>query len=404
MLTEQLLPASGWFSPKMKLFTQGRKNVFSILKNAISEEDKVFWFHAASLGEYEQAVPIIESLKSHFPKHKILVSFFSPSGYENKKNSKLADVIVYLPIDTKENAAKFLDLAHPEIAFFVKYEFWPNYLQELKDRNIKTLLISGIFREDQLFFKYYGKWMQPYLKAFTYFFVQNKKSLELLYSIGFKNATLSGDSRFDRVSNQLKQENHLDFIKEFKGDKLCMVAGSTWSEDIDLMIDSINRSPENVKFIIAPHELKASGISELQQKIKVSQVLYSEKEGKNLKEYNVFIIDTIGILSKIYSYADIAYVGGAAGKTGLHNILEPAIFGVPIITGENISRFPEAVNLKELNGLFSVKNKEDFEDIADKLFKNDIFRRKTGRICARYVEENTGATRNIFDYILKNFP
>ncbi|HET8754309.1 MAG TPA: glycosyltransferase N-terminal domain-containing protein [Salinimicrobium sp.] len=400
-LTEKLLPAFASFNPKLKLFVQGRKDVFTNLKNKISAEDKVFWFHAASLGEYEQAVPIMEKVKKHFPQYKIVVSFFSASGYENKKHSKLADVITYLPLDTKKNVNDFLNLVHPEWALFIKYEFWPNYLRELQNRNIKTLLISGRFRENQAFFKSYGKWMQSYLKSFLHFFVQDEQSVQLLNSIGFKNVTLSGDSRFDRVANQLTQDNNLEFIEEFLEDKICFVAGSTWPADEELFLNYVNSAPKNVKFIIAPHEIVPGRINALQKKIKIPSILFSERRSENISDFQVFIIDTIGLLSRIYSYGDIAYVGGAAGKTGLHNILEPATFGIPIITGANIQNFPEALKLEKIAGLFSVRTEKEFNKLIDKLVNNDKFLSKTGMICGHFIQKNTGATACIVDYILK---
>lgn len=399
---EKVLPVSGIFSDKMKLFTEGRKDIFSVLRKNIAPKDKTIWFHAASLGEYEQAVPVIEAVKQQFPKHKIVVTFFSPSGYEIKKNSVLADVITYLPLDTSKNVKLFLDLVHPEWALFIKYEFWPNFLRELKNREVPTLLVSGVFREDQVFFKSYGGWMRSYLRTFRHLFVQDDSSRELLNTIGFKNVTVSGDTRFDRVSNQLKHNNKLDFVEEFKDENLCVVAGSTWPEDEDLMIDFINQAPENVKFLIAPHTLKAARVKHLQEQLKVKSVLFTEKEGKELSDYRVMIIDTIGLLTKVYSYADIAYVGGAAGDTGLHNVLEPATFGVPIIIGKNYSRFPEAITLRQREGLYPVADKTEFSRVL-KMFLNDkAFRNKTGRISEHYVRNNIGATEIIIDYIVNN--
>ena len=397
---EKVLPASGYFSEKMKLFTEGRKDTFSILKKKISPKDRTIWFHAASLGEYEQAVPVIEAVKEHFPQHKIVITFFSPSGYEVKKNSALADVVVYLPLDTARNARKFLNLVHPEWTLFIKYEFWPNFLKELSKRGISTLLVSGAFREDQVFFKSYGGWMRSYLGTFRHFFVQNERSEGLLKSIGFDNVTVSGDTRYDRVSNQLSQNNELEFVEEFKGRELCVVAGSTWPEDEELLVNYINTAPKDVKFIIAPHTLQQEKIKSLQEKLKAATVLFSEKTGKDLVDYRVLIIDTIGLLTKIYSYADIAYVGGAAGKTGLHNILEPATFGVPVIIGKNFSKFPEAIKLQQLAGLFSVSNKNELKGVFDKLVKENDFREKTGMICEHFVNNNTGATQVIINYLL----
>lgn len=396
--SEKILPSLGQLNPKMKLFVEGRKNVFSSLKKAISEEDKTIWFHCASLGEYEQAVPVIKEIKKNYPNHKIVLTFFSPSGYENKKGNNLVDITIYLPLDTYNNAAYFLNLVHPEWAIFIKYEFWPNYLAELNNRKIKTILISGVFRKDQLFFKWYGTWMRSYLEAFSHFFVQDEKSKKLLDSIGFSNVTISGDTRFDRVSHQIEQNNKLSFVDEFKNKKICVVAGSTWPEDEELLVPFINNISDGVKFIIAPHTLNPKQINRLKQQLKRKTVLFSEKEGTKLSSYQILIIDTIGLLNKIYSYADIAYVGGAVGNTGLHNILEPATFGVPIITGKNISKFPEAVRLQQLAGLFTVDSEEEFSSILSKLIHDKAFRQKTGMISGHFINSNTGATDLITEF------
>jgi 3-deoxy-D-manno-octulosonic-acid transferase len=387
----------------MKKFVDGRNETFSILNSKLKREDAVIWFHMASLGEFEQGLPIIEVVKKLFPDHKILVSFFSPSGFEIKKNSPVADVVVYLPLDTKKNVRRFLDAAHPELAIFIKYEFWPNYLNELKSRNITSLLVSGGFRENQVFFKSYGGWMKKSLGTFEHFFVQNQISKELLNSIGFQNVTLSGDTRFDRVANQIGQDNSLDFIEAFKDRKLCVVAGSTWPEDEALLEDFINCSSDEIKFIIAPHNIKRDQIKSFKERLNKKTILYSEKENKNLTNYQVFIIDTIGLLSKIYSYADIAYVGGAAGNTGLHNILEPATFGLPIVTGNNFDKFPEAKQLQELAGLYSVGTKEELGQILSKLLTDDDFRVRTGRISGHFINTNTGATRIVERYLKNNY-
>lgn len=398
---EKLLPIAGRFNDKVRLFTEGRTDLFDKLAAEISPEDRTIWFHAASLGEYEQAVPVILKVREIYPQHKIVVSFFSPSGYEVKKNSSLADVVTYLPLDTGANAQKFLDLVHPDLVMFVKYEFWPNILKELKRRKIRSLLISGVFREDQAFFKIYGKWMQQYLQTFEFFFLQNTSSLNLLYKMGFKNAVVSGDTRYDRVYSQLSQNNRIDFIEEFVNDQLCIVAGSTWPEDEELLLDFINKDETDSKFILAPHALKTDKINRLKEKLQVPYVLYSEKEQKILKDQKVFIIDTIGLLSRIYSYADIAYVGGAAGDTGLHNVLEPAAFGVPIIIGKNFSKFPEAGELHRLGGLFSVADRKEAESILGRLISDKDFRSSRGSVVAEFIKTNRGATEIISGYLLK---
>ncbi|SFN43206.1 3-deoxy-D-manno-octulosonic acid transferase [Salegentibacter flavus] len=398
-LTEFLLPIAGIFSHKMKLFVKGRKEIFQRLKSEIQVGEKYIWIHAASLGEFEQAVPVIELLKEKYPGHRILVTFFSPSGYENKKKHPLADVITYLPIDTPGNARKFLELVKPELVFFVKYDIWPNFLQEIKQRGIRSFLISGVFRKDQVYFKSYGSWMKKALQSFEHIFVQNQESKELLEKNGFNNVSLSGDTRFDRVSRQLTYDNKLEILENFLQDELCIVAGSTWPEDEELLLEYINSAPAKVKFIIAPHEIKAEKINDFRKKLKVSSVLYSETSSQEPKDFQLLIIDNIGLLSRIYSYADIAYVGGAAGNTGLHNILEPATFGIPIVIGENFEKFPEAKRLQQLAGLYSVASAAELMEIFEKLVKNQDFRKQTGMIAGHFINSNTGATRVISTYL-----
>lgn len=385
----------------MKLFVKGRAAIFKTLQSTIKEGDKTIWFHCASLGEFEQGLPIMESVKKEFPNYKLIITFFSPSGYEIKKNAPIADLVIYLPLDTPYNSKKFIKIVHPSLAIFIKYEFWPNYLFQLQKNNISTILVSGLFRERQVFFKSYGRFMRRALTRFDHLFVQDEVSLELLHSINIKNASISGDTRFDRVFNQLKQDNSLDFIKQFKEDSLCIVCGSTWPEDEAVLLDYINTSPEHVKFIFAPHKIDATKIEAFRKNIQKKVILFSEKENKDLFEYSVFIIDTIGFLTKIYSYADIAYIGGALGKTGLHNILEPATFGVPIIVGQHLQKFPEAQKLKQLEGLFSVSNSKTCSQILSKLVDNKDFRIKTGTIAEQYIINNTGATKKVVSFIDK---
>ena len=404
LFASQILKLLALFSPKMKLFVDGRKAVFQTLKDKIHPEDKVFWFHAASLGEYEQGLPVIEKVKTQFPHHKIVITFFSPSGYEVRKNNTIADVTVYLPLDSKANAKEFLDLIHPEKVFFIKYEFWPNYLHELKQRNISTYLISGIFRENQVFFKWYGGFYRNALKSFNYFFVQNEKSKVLLQSIGSTNVRVSGDTRFDRVVAILEKDNSLDFIEQFKNNQTTIVIGSSWPKDEELLVNFMNQADDNVKFIIAPHNIKAEQIQNLQQSITKKAILFSEynewtSRDLSLREYNVFIIDTIGILTKIYSYADIAYVGGGFGNPGVHNILEPATFGIPIVIGSNYSHFAEATALVGLEGCISVKNQSELNEAFDLLLQNEDERYEKGHICSTFVQMNKGATNNILKHI-----
>ena len=387
------------FSPKIKLFVNGRKNVFSILEEKIKPSDKTIWFHSASLGEYEQGLPVIEKIKEKYPDHKIIVTFFSPSGYEVRKNNTVADVTVYLPLDTKSNAKQFLKLAHPELVFFIKYEFWLNYLKELETSKTPTYLISGIFRDNQMFFKWYGGFYRKALKAFTYFFVQNESSKEKIEAIGFHNVIVSGDTRFDRVNAILGRDNTLDFIENFKNDSPTVVIGSSWPKDEALLAEYINQAPEHVKFIIAPHNIKPDQITSLKSQITKSTVLFSEKRDLDLSGYNVFIIDTIGLLTKIYSYGTIAYVGGGFGNPGIHNILEPATFGIPIVIGPNYSNFAEAVQLVALEGCITISNSKELKETLDRLLNDTNFFEEKSSICRSYIQDNKGATNTIMNIV-----
>jgi 3-deoxy-D-manno-octulosonic-acid transferase len=387
------------FDPKIKLFINGRKNVFATLSQKINQNDKTIWFHAASLGEFEQGLPVIEKVKKKYPSHKIVVTFFSPSGFEVRKNNVISDVTIYLPLDTKKNATEFLKLVHPELVFFIKYEYWPNYLNEILKFKIPTYLISGIFRENQTFFKWYGSFYRNALKTFDYFFVQNESSKKLLQSIGFHNVKVSGDTRFDRVSKILNQNNSIESIEKFKNNITTIVVGSSWPKDESNLIDFINSNPFNAKFIIAPHNIKEEQITDLKKCISKKTLLYSEIAGSDfLKEHEVLIVDTIGILTKIYSYADIAYVGGGFGSAGLHNVLEPATFGIPVLIGPNFEKSSEAVALVNIGGCISVKSKTELEEKLTFLIQNEAERHEIGHIASTFVKMNKGAT----DIILKH--
>ena len=398
-----ILKITALFNSKIKLFVDGRKSVFKVLSNKIKAYDKTIWFHAASLGEYEQGLPVMERMKSRFPNHLIVLTFFSPSGYEVRKNNTIADVTVYLPLDTQSNVDKFMEIVRPDMAFFIKYEYWPNYLNALKNRETPTYLISGIFREDQFFFKWYGGFYRNALNAFEHFFVQNSKSKDLLLKLGKSNVTVSGDTRFDRVSSILNRDNSLEFVEEFKNNSLTIVVGSSWPKDESLLVSYINSS-ENVKFIIAPHNIRTEQIQALKNSISKKTILFSEVDFTssnpiNLATFDVFIIDTIGILTKIYSYADIAYVGGGFGNPGVHNILEPATFGVPIVIGHNYSHFPEATALVNMEGCISVSTQEELNEAFDNLIQNQDIRFEKGHICSTFVEMNKNATEIIMNHI-----
>lgn len=389
---------------KLALFVNGRKETLSIIQKHISNNDRVIWIHAASLGEYEQGLPVMEKLKFEYPDHKILLTFFSPSGYEIKKNSQVADVICYLPLDTKRNVASFIKAAHPELVIFIKYEIWPNYLAALKDRETPLFLISALFKENQIYFKWYGSFMRKALNKFSHFFVQNEKSSELLKKIGFENITIAGDTRFDRVSEILERDNTLDFMNRFKQNTFCFVCGSTWPEDEQIIIDYINQNKLPLKFIIAPHTIKTKHIESIKNELKKPAICYSELNDSKIEEFDVLIIDNIGLLTKIYSYADVAYVGGGFA-TGLHNTLEPAVFGIPVLIGPQFEGFAEAEHLVTLKGVLSINNSTEFQSQLNTYFADENLRKETGQINHRFIQEQQGATKkvlNAINSILKN--
>jgi 3-deoxy-D-manno-octulosonic-acid transferase len=388
------------FNAKIKLFVQGRKQTFSMLEEQLGPTDKTIWMHVASLGEFEQGLPILERLSSKYPEHKMVLSFFSPSGYEVKKNTSAADVVVYLPMDNKSNVKHFLNIVNPRLAIFVKYEVWPNYLYHLKKRNIPTILVSAIFSRRQVYFKSFGGFMRRSLRKFDHYFVQDKKSKKLLESIGISNSSVGGDTRLDRVSEILQRDNHLDFMDRFKNNQLCLVAGSTWPEDEKILIDYINNTSEKIKFVIAPHEIKASHIDKITLLLKKTAVRYSELGNQNLKEIDILIIDTIGLLTKIYSYANIAYVGGGFA-TGLHNTMEPAVFGIPIIIGPQFEGFKEAEDLVKEGGVIPVSSQDSFNNLMGDLLNNPISIKKIGDINADYINANRGASELIMKHISK---
>mgnify|MGYP003116140790 CR=1 FL=1 len=388
------------FNAKIKLFVQGRKQTFSILEERLRSADKTIWMHVASLGEFEQGLPILERLRTEYPEHRLVLSFFSPSGYEVKKNTSVADVVIYLPMDSNYKAKRFLELVNPELAIFVKYEVWPNYLHHLQKRNIPTLLISAIFSERQIYFKPFGGFMRKSLRKFDHYFVQDENSKKLLESIEIKNSTISGDTRLDRVSEILKQNNQLDFMDRFKNNQLCLVAGSTWPEDEQILINYINNTNEKVKVVIAPHEIKPAHIAKITSALNKKTLCYSDLGNQNLKEIEVLIIDTIGLLTKIYSYANIAYVGGGFA-TGLHNTMEPAVFGIPIIIGPQFLGFKEVEDLIKEGGIMPISNQDSFNNLMGDLLNNPISIRNIGDINANYINSNRGAADLIMKHISK---
>ena len=398
-VTSFVLRIAALFNTKLRLFVSGRSDVFKTLRKQVPQKSRVIWFHAASLGEFEQGLPVMERVKKTFPEHTLLVTFFSPSGYEIKKDHPVPDISTYLPLDTLKNAKRFMEIVQPELAVFIKYEFWPNYLKVLKEKKIKTLIISAIFRKNQFFFKSYGGFMRKSLKGIDHFFVQDTASALLLNSIGVKEVTVSGDTRFDRVLEILERDNTLSFMKTFCNGNLCVVAGSTWPEDEALLIPYINEHTENTKFVLAPHTMKPAQIQKLRESIRKKVLLFSEKENKDISSYDVLIVDTIGLLTRIYSYAQIAYVGGGMGTSGLHNTLEPAVFGIPVIIGPNYHKFQEAVALVEAKGILSVSHQTEFTEVMNTLIADSNKREKTGNINASYIQKNGGAGIQILESI-----
>ncbi|MGB0186686.1 MAG: 3-deoxy-D-manno-octulosonic acid transferase [Flavobacteriaceae bacterium] len=398
-LVRLLLPVFGRFDTKLKKGIDGRQKTFEILQKYLQKGDEVFWFHCASLGEYEQGLPVFEQLKAQNPKTKIVLSFFSPSGYEIRKENPLTPIAVYLPLDTKKQVQKFLELTHPKLVVFVKYELWPNYLKALKNHPAKVVLISALLRPDQYFFKFYGKQWKHLFFSFDYIFTQNIESKKLLQNIGYHDVTIAKDTRFDRVSNQLKQNNTLPFIEEFKDGKLCVVAGSTWFEDEQVLIPYIQNAPKSIKFIIAPHLIQKQNIRKLKEALGYKAVLYSNFKEETLAEKQVFIVDTIGLLSKVYSYADVAYIGGGMGTSGLHNTLEAAVFGIPIVIGKNYQRFPEAKEMLQNGGLVSIKNSAGLKNALDRFITDEKHRENCGQKNGVYVANNKGASAAILEKV-----
>lgn len=386
------------FNQKAKLMLAGRKNWQSNLKEKIDKDAAYLWFHCASLGEFEQGRPVIEEVKKQFPRYKIILTFFSPSGYEIRKNYDGVDVVCYLPIDTKNNARTFVDIVNPDKVFFVKYEFWYHFITELNQKQIPLYIISAIFRENQQFFKNtpWGKWYRKLLFRFEHLFVQNEKSGELLKKIGIKKFTVSGDTRFDRVASIAAAAKRFQIVEKFKADSTIVIAGSTWKPDEELLVEFINSlsSANRVKFIIAPHEVSASNINRIHQLLKKPAISFSQIVNSEIENYNVLIIDSIGILSSLYQYGNLAYIGGGFG-VGIHNILEAATFGLPILFGSNYTRFKEAVDLIEENGAISINNFNELEGALNLLLFEKMELKKASEISRNYVEKNVGSTKLI---------
>jgi len=389
------------FSNKAKLWSSGRKNIFNFLEENCTEKNNIVWFHCASLGEFEQGKPLMEKIKQE-RNITLLLTFFSPSGFEVKKNDSVADIITYLPADTPKNAKKFIRIVKPQKVFFVKYEFWYNYIHELYKENIPLYYVSAIFRENQYFFKSYGIWFLKQLKKCNYFFVQNEDSKKLLNQYGISNVSVTGDTRFDRVDTIAKQDYTLDFITSFKNDKKLLVAGSTWRQDEKLLDKLFQKAKPDYKLIIAPHLVDNKRIEQIKKTFSsFSTICFSEKERKELANYQILIIDTIGLLSKIYRYADISYIGGAF-KTGLHNVLEAAVFERPIFFGPRYQKFNEAVELVKNGVAFPVSHAGEMEEKITFFENNPSSYFATCQRCKIYITQNLGTTEKIFNVIFNS--
>lgn len=390
------------FNEKARFFVKGQRRVFKQLKAKFPVSGKVVWVHCASLGEFEQGRPLIEAIKKQYPDYKVVLTFFSPSGYEVRKNYAEADVVSYLPLDTKGKVRRFLDLVNPEVAFFVKYEFWKNFYEELAVRKIPLYLVSVIFRPEQLFFtsKPQGQWYRNILKGVAHFFVQNQQSADLLKRIGFPNYTITGDTRFDRVAEIAAARKDLPIVEEFKGKSPLLVVGSSWRPDEEILLGYLKTNPD-VKIVFAPHEVKEANVARLVSSIEEPVVRYTAGQTSNLKNARVLIVDCIGVLSSVYRYADVAYIGGGFG-VGIHNTLEAAIYNIPVLFGPNYLRFQEAVELVDRGLAFQVTKSTDAVDKLDELFRDPELRVSIAEGCARFMGENVGATQKIMQKVFNN--
>ena len=385
------------FSDKPAKMVKGHREVFGLLESKIDRNARYIWFHAASLGEFEQGRPLIERIRKDYPQYKILQTFFSPSGYEVRKNYDGADIVCYLPFDTPSNVRKFIDLVNPCMVFFVKYEFWQNYLNELHKRSIPVYSVSSIFRPGQVFFRWYGKSYQQVLKTFAHLFVQNQESKKLLAGIGVNNTTVVGDTRFDRVLDICAAAKQLPLVQKFKGDALTFVAGSSWGPDEDIFIKYFNAHPE-MKLIIAPHVVNDSHMKEIMAKLNRPCIRYTQATEENVQQADCLIIDCYGLLSSIYRYGEISYIGGGFG-VGIHNVLEAAVYGIPVIFGPNNKKFREAQHLLANKGGFEINGYEDFETLMDKFLADEAYLKQSGKSAGDYVKNNSGAMEKIMNCV-----
>ena len=399
-LVSALLWIPALFSPKIRLFVRGRQNVWDYLTAFREEGRELIWMHTASLGEFEQGLPVLERLRAEYPGHQLLVTFFSPSGYEVRKDKMPGYGVSYLPLDTRTNARRFVQTARPKLALFVKYEVWPNYFRELNGAGVPILMLSAIFRPEQAYFRWYGGFLRRALARVAWFYVQDEASARLLEEHGLTRATVSGDTRFDRVDEIRKGDTRLDFMEAFKGRRTCLVAGSTWPEDEEVILPLIREMAPDPRycFVIAPHKTDTRTIGNLVQQLGDLATLYSGREQTDLSRASVLVVDTIGLLTKIYAYADLAYVGGGFA-TGLHNTLEPAVFGIPVLIGPQYQGFREAEALVAAGGICPVDSREAFSELAGRWLTDPQERARLGGINRNFTDKSTGASIQIMEGI-----
>lgn len=393
-ITLLLLRVVALFSKKIAHFLDVRINILNTIQEKTNPSDRVLWFHCASLGEFEQARSLIVAAKKEYPNHKIVLTFFSPSGYEVQKKYSLADVVTYLPLDRKKSIKKFIKVLQPEALFLIKYEFWPNLIKVVKSQNIPVFSISSIFRKQQFFFKPFGTFMRRLLKKIDFFFVQNEQSQKLLSTIGITNTSVIGDTRIDRVLDILNQNNTDKGIEGFIKDQECFVVGSSWREDLEIISNTIE-SKQNLKTIIAPHNVDEKSLQAVESHFEKPTIRWSELMKTTNSKADILLIDCVGILTKIYSYATIAYVGGGMGDKGLHNTLEPAVFGIPVLVGKNYLRYQEATDLVFLGGIKSIDTSDAFENVFSDVLKNKDLQEKMGTINLNYIKSKAGATTKV---------
>ncbi len=398
-LAAPLIRIAACRSRKLRLWVDGRRDLFERMRAAIPADARIVWIHAASLGEFEQGRPIIEAIRRTAPEYRILLTFFSPSGYEIRKNYAGADYIFYLPLDTRRNVRRFLDIARPEIALFVKYEFWFNLLRELRRRRVRTFVVSAIFRRGDIFFRPYGGMWRQALETFETLFVQNDESKRLLAELGFDNAIATGDTRFDRVAEIARSARRIELVERFRGEAPLFVAGSTWGPDEELLIPLMNANPA-IRFVVAPHEMDEARIARLLAAVEGGGIRYTQcDERTSFADKRLLVLDTVGILSSVYAYATWSYIGGGFG-VGIHNTLEAATFGLPIAFGPNYRKFKEACDLVTLGAAASVATADELQAWFAPLRDDPAALDRAGRAANEYTCRHQGATEVITRTIL----